>query len=640
MAIIDQVVSQVNNTMNSAQSVANAAVSATTTLVQQAIGTLTGYTPTYPDDSLTPITPREAGYSLGSEVDVTAKPAEFPEIRTAQDVQMGALGDISTIDDTFEGVRPDLDLPAMAYNTISPLEKFTGQAPDIDTQFDVPEEPIIDDPDDVTLIDLKTEFNFPNIDLPEFDIIKPPRPKYNISGSFAEQFAVGQSNVPNLDDYSTTLMNRLFPNWETSIQQLYSRINGILSGSQTALTDTFEERLYEVARGRIQEERDKAIALLDEQTKATGFNLPGPVRAAGMQRIQQEASSALQKAALEINERREEMEVKNIQFIIEKALPLHQAAVATFTTAFDMSMKAYDGSMKYAQVSMQYIVEVYQTLQRDYEIDIAWVANEITIIKEQRNGEMFKLQVIEAEIKVESLKSDQNKDRLEQLRIRYEIGNRKLDKYSKQIDALGKTLEARKLPLDAFRASVEGYLASWQTKEGEYKNLDSIIRGDEAKIRGQLAKLEMYKTDASVFDTVVSAKSKKVDGQIKRNEQVLREFEVKQNKEVALTDIDAKVAAQALDAYKATAQIYIAESSQNLEKARLEFQQLVENSKLELAEREFQFSQRFKNLEIEITRVKSIAELQLSSAEVQGRIGAAAMSMMNVMSQLSASAQE
>ena len=138
----------------------------------------------------------------------------------------------------------------------------------------------------------------------------------------------------------------------------------------------------------------------------------------------------------------------------------------------------------------------------------------------------------------------------------------------------------------------------------------------------------------------MGARSKKIDGQIQRNQQVLREFEVKQDAEVKLTQIDAAVAEHALNAYVSMAHVYIAESNQLLEAARLDFQQVMEQSKLDLANRQFAMDIQFKNLEVEMTLMKATADMKLSAAEVNGRVGSAAMSVMNTMAGLSASVSE
>lgn len=632
----DNVVNQVNATQSMARSLAQSSISATNTLLNQAVGTLNQYVPEYPTE---PITPVAVGISVGgTSFTPEEKPPNFPTIRTAQDVVMGELGHIDTLDDTFDGEKPILSIPAFSYASVSPLAPFTSTAPTIDTNFTIPDAPTITDPADPVMLALRTNIDVPDLNLPPINITLPARPQYSLSNSFVAQFAVGKTEAPNPDVYGTNLVSRFFPNWLTTIQQLEQRIDGVLAGSQTALTDAFENDLYQALRVRISTEFDKASADLNIGTRATGWELPGASRAAGLLRIRQDMQNALAAAALEVYTKRSEREVQHLQYVIGQAVPLHQAAIALFGAAFDMSMKQFDGAMQYADTAMKFVIEVYRTLQRDFEIDQMFVEKQIAIVHEEREGEFAKLRVTEAELKVEALKSDQNHNLLEQLRLEIEVGNQKINRYDKQLLALERTLEIRKLPLDAFKANVEGYLASWQSKKGEYDQLESLIRGDEAKTRGELAKLEVYKTDADVFGVLTSAKSKKIDGQIQRNQQILKEFEIKQDAELKLTQIDAATAEHALNAYRAMAEVFIAESKQRLEAARLDFEETLANSNLELKEREFEFNRQFKNLEIEITRIKAIAEMQLSAAEVQGRVGGAALSIMNTMAELSAQA--
>lgn len=378
----DNVVNQVNTTQSMARSLAQSAVSATNSLVSQAVGTLTGYTPDFPRDPLTAV---ERGVSVGETDFVpTQKPPNFPTIRTAQEVAMGELGHIDTIDDTFDEEAPTLHIPSFSYAAVAPMAPFAGVAPTIDTNFSVPEAPVLSTPERPELLPLRTDIAVPAINLPGFDITMPPRPQYALANSFVAQFAAGKAEVPNPDDYGTNLMARFFPEWLTTVQQLEQRVNGVLAGSQTALTDTFDARLYEQMRARVREESDTALVALDQQTTATGWNLPGAARAAGARRIQQEASRALQAAALEVYTKRAEREVQHLQFVLGLAMPLHKDAVALFESAFGMSMKQFDGAMQYAETAMRFVIEVYKTLQRDLEIDQQFVDKQIAIIKEER----------------------------------------------------------------------------------------------------------------------------------------------------------------------------------------------------------------------------------------------------------------
>ena len=95
-----------------------------------------------------------------------------------------------------------------------------------------------------------------------------------------------------------------------------------------------------------------------------------------------------------------------------------------------------------------------------------------------------------------------------------------------------------------------------------------------------------------------------------------------------------------MDAYKAQSSIFLAETEANLNEAKFAFQKALEDAKLELEQTRFSFERQFKALELEMTRVKATSDINRAGAEVQGRIGAASMSVLNSMVSLNASVSD
>jgi phage FluMu gp28-like protein len=123
---------------------------------------------------------------------------------------------------------------------------------------------------------------------------------------------------------------------------------------------------------------------------------------------------------------------------------------------------------------------------------------------------------------------------------------------------------------------------------------------------------------------------------VQRNQQILEEFKTRMQAEVDLTGLDVNIAEHALKAYTAMAEVFRVESEQKLNAAKFEFEKAFEDAKLELEQTRLHYDKEFKALELEMTRVKAVAEISLSGAKVNGDIGSAAMSVMNTMTQLSA----
>ena len=255
----DQVASEIQNTMSFARSEANVAINSAMTLVATATGILTQYTPDYPSETVT-FAERGVSYpsgTLASAAQAVAtvigvsypsgtfipeeKPATFPTIRTPQEIQMGALGDLSTIDLTFDEEAPTLDLPEFSYSTPAPLTPFAKTAPDVDDSIDIPDSPTFDYPDLPTLLELRTDIELDQLVVPPHDFTPP---SYNnlLSDTFIALFETGNTKLPNYDQYGTELVNRFYPGVQAALQQLIDRATGVLGGSQTALTEAHDSR--------------------------------------------------------------------------------------------------------------------------------------------------------------------------------------------------------------------------------------------------------------------------------------------------------------------------------------------------------------------------------------------------------------
>ena len=114
----DQVSSEIQSTMALARSEAITAVNAAMALVSNAVGILNQYTPEYPEGE---ITIANSGYSAGSGFNAEDKPPTFPIIRTPQQITMGELGDLDTIDETFSEEAPKIGRASCRERVSSPV---------------------------------------------------------------------------------------------------------------------------------------------------------------------------------------------------------------------------------------------------------------------------------------------------------------------------------------------------------------------------------------------------------------------------------------------------------------------------------------------------------------------------------------
>ena len=316
---------------------------------------------------------------------------------------------------------------------------------------------------------------------------------------------------------------------------------------------------------------------------------------------------------------------------------LQSAAVALFGQAWSMQMQAFDAALRFGDTAMRFSTAVYALKQRDFELEQGLLESQIRIFEALLKAELAKAEITKAELEVEKLKSDLNGDLITRYTAQLQGQETKAKVFAAQIDALRLTIEARKLPLDVFDSEIKAFSALATAKRDEYAILEAQISGDEAKTRGQLAKADVYKTQADVFGTRVSAQAKKIEGQSQRNQQILEEFRTRVQAEVQYSQIDGEIARNALDAYKAQAQVFLSETEANLSEAKFDLQKKVEDARLEMESTRLAFERQFRALELEMTRVKAMADITMGGADVHARIGQSAISTMNTMANLSAS---
>lgn len=636
MSVADTVNSIISETRSLASYTANVA----TAMAQEASSVL-DYQPKYPSGA--PDGPQAVGISYGNfPIDDPAKKIpSFPSIRTPSFPTRPALTDIDTIVRQFTAAAPDIELPDMKYRIPSAPPAFTEDAPVIDSTVNLPTKPNID-PSTVekpTLGEVTTDFTVESISVPDHNF---SRPRYTPSTlvDWSYEFSVGQSLIPNLEDYATQLLDRLCPGLRANYVLLGQRINDILSGRETALTNTYEQALYDRLRARIAIEKDSKLQVIRDVGAASGWALPGGALLAARMKVETETSRSLAEAALEVYAKRAERELQHLQFVMELASKLYESGLSLFTQALGLSLEAFKAAIAYADAVSIYSKAVYELKQKDFEIYVSVMQAEITLFEALLKAELAKIEVTKAKIEVEKLKSDLNQQLLEQYTTELKAQEVQANVYATEVSALRAELEARKFPLDLYGEKVKAYVALVEAKKVEYGLLETEISADKAKVEGQLAKLKVYQTDADIFRTEVDADSAKVTAQAKRNESVLDEYKTLVQTEMNLVQTDEAVAKYALTAYSAMADVYLAESKLALETATQQFAERLEQARFDLEDLKFKFEAALKDVELEISRRKTIGDLQISSAQVHGQLAGSAMSALNSVVSLAVSEEQ
>lgn len=624
---MSSVESTIYSVIATAKSLASQTVSDANSLIAAAAGVLNGFQPDYPDTF--PHIPQEVGVSApqgGGDVEKTVP--TFPTIRQPKTLTAPHLGEIDDIEGDFTVTPPALTLPSFRYAKPSGLAAFAETMPALDLDVVIPLPPSYTWPDRPALGAINTDVAIETITLPPLDIEMPVYQRATLD-PWRAGFKDGQALLPGLDQYAIGLLDTLCPGYQHTYGLLRNRIDGALSRTESALGPHFEDAIFQQARRKAEQARAIAVRQLDAATNASGWELPGTTRMAGLTQLETEFANALSAAALDAYTKRSERELQHLQFSMDTAAKLYGLALELFRFSVGQQLDAFKATIAFADSASSYAIKAYELAQQDFAIQAQVVELQIRLFESLLKRELAKLEITSNRLAIEKLKSDINQQLIQQYTAEISANETRARTYAAQITALKEEIGLRKVPLEIFGEKVKLHTVLADAKKAEYAVLEAEIAGDKAAMEGELAKVKLYETQANVFRTVIDAKSTKTNAQIKRNELLLDEYKSQVQNELALVQIDEAIAKHALNAYEAMAKIYLADRQADLENARFRFDKILESAKLALEKVRFEFEGNFKNIELELGRVKALADVQMSGAQVSGHLAGSALSALN-----------
>lgn len=615
----------INSILNVAKSEAVGTVEAAKSLVAEAVTVLNQYRPVYPRAE---VVVSESGMSSGGGFSAEEKPPQFPGIREPDLPPDPVLQDLDMVDARFDKDAPAVHIPDFTYAEPSALAPFTERAPDIDARVAVPPSPALVWPERPALDDVDSRVVLEPMVVPPLDV---ETPKY--VNPFAENwwydFDQGAARAPSIQALAPVLLDRYFPGVQASYLGLVERVNGILEGRATALTDPFDQHLYDQLRRRVEAERGAGYNRVTDAAHAAGWGLPGRVIATLRAEVDAAAATSLNGAALEVYTKRAERELQHLQFVMELAAKLHGAALQFVVQATDAEISSFRAALAFADSASGFAVKVYELRQRDFEIETRLVDSAVAVFEARLRAEQAKGELARLRLEIAKLQREGNREQIALYTAELGANETRVKVFTEEINALEAALRVRKFPLDLFEAKLRAHIASTEAKKSEYMLLEAQIGADKAKVDGELAKVRVYEADAQVFKTRIDAQVSRLEGQSKYNDQQLEQFRTKVDAQLKLVQVDEAMAKHALDTYEAMAKVFVAEAQQKLAESESAFKKTIEQARLDRDVLEFDFNRQFHNITLEMRRLQFISEALMSSAKVHGDMANSALSALN-----------
>jgi len=606
------------------------------TLVNEALATVNQYNPKYPSVTLHI---NDAGISSGGGFNSTASPPGFPVIRDPKFPVRPTLGALSNLDADFTGRAPSVTVPPFHYMSPAAISPFSEPFPTIDASYTAPDKPTFAYPTAPTLVPVDANIPIDPVVVPPLNLTVPNYDNL-LDADWHREFEAAWARAPRSSDPAIHLIDRQFPGLLGLFESLRKRVLSALDGTDTALTTAFDDRLYQSMVAKLAAETVKRLNEIGDASTGTGWALPGAVRRAGESAAYDLAARLASEAAREVYLKRAEREVQHLQFCMELAARLYDNSLVLYRDLHDSDMKAFEASIKYADAATGFALRAFELRQRDFEVRLALMRAEIEAFEALLKAQLAKVEVAKIRLEAEKLKSDVNDAQVRVYVAQLGAEETKARVYVAQIGALKQEIELRMVPLEIYRLKLDAHKVYVDARRAEYGLIESQIAGDKAKLEGELAKLRVYETELSAWKTEIEAKSKQIDVQAKRNDQLLAFYKTDIDAQLALVKVDEARSNNALDAYKAMAGVFIAEQNNLRDEAKFKFEKTMRESDVEMKVADFDYEVQYKNLELEMARLRTMADLHMDASRVKAGMASSALSAMNAIVSASVTEQK
>ena len=553
------------------------------------------------------------------------------------------VGDLALPPDP--GVVPDVEV-------FSPPGKPTGSAddgllrgvPNIDDMPTVPPAP-----------DLLGEIR--GIPVPALvDVVIPPIPAYR-APEFTGSHPVFDAEMPtDLDatmraQYETispvmrdavtsqidVFIDRQFPNYRAGLAKIEDRLNTYLAGG-SALSSEIENAIYARTLDKTNAEARRGSDKAWTEAAKAGYTMPTAYLLAKKQDIDQMRRDNNARAAIDIAVKQAELEQHNLQFAVTQSTALRQVAISSALSYYSGLVQINGQALEYSRSIVDAIVKSFDIAARYAEVQTRIYEAEARIFETKLRGAMAVFEAYTAKIRGLEAQSNVNMAQVQVFKARLEAVMAEANVYKAEVDgALAKaTIERAKV--DIYQARVQAYGAQVNAATAAWQGYVAACQGESAKVSASAEAVRAWSAKVNAYSAEVSAKGTEIQAIAGVNDARARAFMAEASAYSAQVQAESAAVRAEIESYDETLKAYQAKA--NVIARRSESQ--IRAYEVALRQLEVQSQLQFQYLkeanDMRISKATGMARISESLANVHGQSAQAALSGMNSLASVAATA--
>lgn len=579
--------------------------------------------------------PEEIGISFGGSDGVV--PAEPPVAFPAwPNVDLGEAPNTQTIGEVELDIEditfPTLTFPTFIYPTVAGVPSFSKQVPDVGTD---PELPTIPSTDPIFVPNFLTLGTLDAVELsvsaPTFapistEISFDPTVFSSSLARFKSSIFGGNGNLPGLDDLLADLNSQTRAMVDAVLPAALDVLSARMNDKQAAVL-AFQSELRNRLTGRLTDEKNRVISTLSDRS---GWDLPHPVQIARKATVDQIADAWAAHAESQADAQASELALEFFEtcgsLLADFATNIQKFKAQEIT----LILEAHKNALAYAKSTIsalqtQYEAENFLKQNADYQKAEA----QLKIFESELAVALLQYEVARANLQAEEAQQESDAARIQTLKAEVARDQNSIRRYAALVSAARNEVAFRRFSVERFELTVKAFGASVDAHEARVSALIAEIDGDAARVEGQLKVLQGFESKMRGFLRLIETKQAIVTAQSARNEAVIEEFQQRAKAALAFIDQSVLENAYALKKYETQIADLVTDAKLNREAAKLEFEFKRRKLDGELDATRLTQERNIKLLETELTRLKSIAEVNAQGASIMASMAQGAMSAAN-----------
>lgn len=556
-------------------------------------------------------------------------PTEPDDILVFQDISPIEAG----TEPVLTATAPTITLPTAP----SALPEFAISPPSINTSIVFPEppseltNPLIPAP---VLAD-RVEPEKPAVMLPGFDAVMPVNDAVaptNLDDTFQNAYnGATPQTTTMLEGYVDAMLTKYNPQFHSQMARIEAQLALYLDGG-TGLSAAVENAIYERSKAKQNAESLRTQRSNWSDAAARGFTLPNGALTSANQQARQAAADNNAQSAREIVVMAAEYEQKNLQFAVTQSANLRQTMLSAALSYHQNLITINGQSLEYAKSLVGTMVELYNTAVKAFAVRLDAYRAEASVYEVKLKASLAGIELYKVEIDALQALTQVDKSKVDVYRARIDALTAFSNIYRAQIEAVQGRVSLEKLTLDVFQSQVQARTSQVQAKNSEWQGYTAAIEGQTAVARIFSTQVDAYQAQLQGYKTRIEAQAETVRSQALTNKARADQYSTKWTTYKTVVDARGEVARTRLENQRQTVTAFQARVGYEVARANVAGDYYKSMSTVALGNAELQMKAMLGEVNSRRDYGKTIADLGTQSADVFGKLAAAAMSGMNSLS--------